>query len=79
MTLSLTLLTVSLSTLHQAAKLVEKDCDAIDINFGCPQRIAKRGFYGAFLMDNLPLIEKLVSELVNVRHLYSWSGQDLCF
>ena len=51
----------------KAAKLVEKDCDAIDINFGCPQRIAKRGFYGAFLMDNLPLVEQLVLELSKVR------------
>ena len=46
--------------------MVEKDCDAIDINFGCPQRIAKRGFYGAFLMDNLPLVEQLVLELSKV-------------
>ncbi|KAG1661006.1 hypothetical protein FOA52_007171 [Chlamydomonas sp. UWO 241] len=50
--------------LVRAAQHVQNDCDAIDINFGCPQRIAKRGFYGAFLMDNLELVEKLVSELV---------------
>ncbi|KAL4198580.1 hypothetical protein AMTRI_Chr03g46630 [Amborella trichopoda] len=29
----------------------------------CPQRIAKRGNYGAFLMDNLPLVESLVKKL----------------
>ncbi|GLC54740.1 hypothetical protein PLESTB_000901100 [Pleodorina starrii] len=34
--------------------------DAIDINFGCPQRIAKRGGYGAFLMDDLPKVEAMV-------------------
>ena len=35
----------------------------MDINFGCPQRIAKRGNYGAFLMDDWPLVEKLIKEL----------------
>jgi tRNA-dihydrouridine synthase 1 len=49
--------------LCKAAKMLEGECDGIDINFGCPQRIAKRGYYGAFLMDNLPLVEKLVKEL----------------
>lgn len=29
----------------------------------CPQRIAKRGNYGAFLMDQLPLVQSLVSNL----------------
>ncbi|CAL5324623.1 unnamed protein product [Camellia sinensis] len=29
----------------------------------CPQRIAKRGYYGAFLMDNLSLVESLVEKL----------------
>lgn len=48
-----------------AARMVEKlgMCDAIDINFGCPQRIAKRGGYGAFLMDDLPRVEALVRTL----------------
>lgn len=31
----------------------------------CPQRIAKRGYYGAFLMDNLPLVKSLVEKLAN--------------
>ena len=47
-------------TLLGAAKLVEDRCDAIDLNLGCPQRIARRGKYGAFLMDDLPLVERIV-------------------
>ncbi|KAL5199454.1 hypothetical protein ABZP36_020657 [Zizania latifolia] len=49
--------------LLQAAKIVEPYCDYVDINFGCPQRIARRGNYGAFLMDNLPLVKSLVQNL----------------
>lgn len=49
--------------LLDAAKVVEPYCDYVDINLGCPQRIAKRGNYGAFLMDNLPLIKSLVQNL----------------
>ncbi|VFQ69209.1 unnamed protein product [Cuscuta campestris] len=51
--------------LLEAARRVEPYCDYVDINFGCPQRIAKRGNYGAFLMDNLSLIRSLVEKLSN--------------
>ncbi|OVA15887.1 tRNA-dihydrouridine synthase [Macleaya cordata] len=50
-------------TLLEAARLVGPHCDYVDINLGCPQRIAKRGYYGAFLMDNLPLVKSLVEKL----------------
>ena len=43
----------------QAAKMIEDKCDAIDINLGCPQGIAKRGRYGAFLMEELGLLYNL--------------------
>ncbi|KAG0449535.1 hypothetical protein HPP92_027254 [Vanilla planifolia] len=55
--------------LLEAAKLVEPFCDYVDINLGCPQRIAKRGNYGAFLMDNLPLIRSLVEKLASNLHV----------
>ena len=43
-----------------AARHVEAQTDYVDLNFGCPQRIAKRGNYGAFLMDDLDGVERLV-------------------
>ena len=48
-----------------AARLVEGQCDAVDINLGCPQGIAKRGRYGAFLMEELDLLSEIVSLLAN--------------
>ncbi|CAA6666914.1 unnamed protein product [Spirodela intermedia] len=44
-------------TLLQAARIVEATV------IMCPQRIARRGNYGAFLMDNLPLVKSLVEKL----------------
>ncbi|KAL9074433.1 MAG: hypothetical protein Q9161_002221 [Pseudevernia consocians] len=49
--------------LLQAARYVEPFCDAIDLNLGCPQGIAKRGNYGAFLQEDWDLIYKLVNKL----------------
>ena len=46
-----------------AAKLVENDCDAVDINLGCPQGIAKKGNYGSFLLEKKELIVSMVSKL----------------
>lgn len=46
-----------------AAKLVQDKCDAVDLNLGCPQGIAKRGKYGAFLMDDWDLIWNLINIL----------------
>ena len=47
-------------TLLAAAKYVEDRCDAVDINLGCPQGIAKRGHYGAYLMEELDLLADIV-------------------
>lgn len=52
-------------TLLEAAKHVENKCDGIDINLGCPQEIAKRGRYGAFLQDDWDLIGDMVRILRN--------------
>lgn len=49
--------------LLQAARYVEPFCDAIDLNLGCPQGIAKRGNYGAFLQEDWDLIYKLIKKL----------------
>lgn len=50
-------------TLLSAAKHVEDKCDAVDINFGCPQGIARRGHYGSFLMDEWELVYSLIHKL----------------
>ncbi|KAJ4963159.1 hypothetical protein NE237_023098 [Protea cynaroides] len=55
--------------LLEAARRVEPYCDYVDINLGCPQRIARRGNYGAFLMDNLPVIKSLVQKLALNLHV----------
>lgn len=55
--------------LLEAARFVEPHCDYVDINLGCPQRIARRGNYGAFLMDNLPVVKSLVQNLALNLHV----------
>ncbi|RHZ81183.1 hypothetical protein Glove_123g60 [Diversispora epigaea] len=49
--------------LLKAALRVQDHCDAIDLNLGCPQHIARRGHYGAFLQDEWDLIYKLINTL----------------
>ncbi|KAI0377889.1 FMN-linked oxidoreductase [Hypomontagnella monticulosa] len=46
-----------------AAKLAAPYCDAVDLNLGCPQGIARRGHYGAFLQEDQELIYKLINTL----------------
>ncbi|KAK4217954.1 dihydrouridine synthase [Rhypophila decipiens] len=49
--------------LLSAAKLVEPYCDAVDLNLGCPQGIAKKGHYGSFLQEDQELIHNLIKTL----------------
>ena len=47
----------------EAASLVAPYCDAVDLNLGCPQGIARRGHYGAFLQEDWDAIYKLINKL----------------
>ena len=49
--------------LLEAARYVEPFCDAVDLNLGCPQGIARKGNYGAFLQEDWDLIYKLINKL----------------
>ncbi|KAJ1337574.1 tRNA-dihydrouridine synthase 1 [Microdochium nivale] len=49
--------------LLSAAKLAAPYCDAIDLNLGCPQGIARKGHYGAFLQEDQELVHKLIRTL----------------
>ncbi|OSX66817.1 hypothetical protein POSPLADRAFT_1042129 [Postia placenta MAD-698-R-SB12] len=49
--------------LLKSAKVVEPYCDAVDVNLGCPQDIARRGHYGSFLQDEWDLIYELINTL----------------
>lgn len=46
-----------------AAKLAAPYCDAVDLNLGCPQGIARKGHYGAFLQEDQDLIFNLINML----------------
>lgn len=47
-----------------AGKFIHHDVAAIDLNLGCPQKIAKKGNYGAYLLPDKALIVKLLSSMV---------------
>ncbi|KAK6007174.1 hypothetical protein QM012_006182 [Aureobasidium pullulans] len=46
-----------------AARHVQPFCDAVDLNLGCPQGIARKGHYGSFLQEDPDLIYKLINNL----------------
>lgn len=46
-----------------AAKYVTPFCDAVDLNLGCPQGIARKGKYGAFLQEDQDLVFRLINKL----------------
>lgn len=49
--------------LLDAARYVAPYCDAVDLNLGCPQGIARTGHYGAFLQEDWALIYSLINKL----------------
>lgn len=50
--------------LVRAAEYIQHEVDAVDLNLGCPQRIARRGHYGAFLLDEQELVVDLLAHMV---------------
>lgn len=46
-----------------AAQKAAPHCDAVDLNLGCPQGIARKGHYGAFLQEDQKLIHSLIRTL----------------
>ncbi|KAF1326214.1 Trna-dihydrouridine synthase, partial [Globisporangium splendens] len=51
------------ATMLVAAKHVEDHCDAVDLNLGCPQGIARKGRYGSFLMKEKDVVREIVQTL----------------
>jgi tRNA-dihydrouridine synthase 1 len=51
------------------AKLVEPYVDGIDLNYGYPQQIAKKGHYGAFLLEQEEILLNLIRQLVPHLHV----------
>ncbi len=49
--------------LLEAARHVQPHCDAVDLNLGCPQGIARKGRYGAFLQEDWDLVARLIHKL----------------
>ena len=53
------------ATLLAAAKHIESQCDAVDINLGCPQRVAFTGHFGSYLLgpEDREVVLSMVREL----------------
>lgn len=51
------------AALLAGARMVAPYCDAVDLNLGCPQGIARKGHYGAFLQEDQALIHSLIKTL----------------
>ncbi len=60
-------------TLLKAALMVQDACDAVDLNLGCPQDIARRGKYGSFLMEDWHRVHDLVLTLKQNLKIPVWA------
>jgi tRNA-dihydrouridine synthase 1 len=56
-------LTVASACVFWSRVQVAPHCDAVELNCGCPQRCARQGGYGAFLMEAPELLESLVKAM----------------
>ncbi|KRX03210.1 hypothetical protein PPERSA_07038 [Pseudocohnilembus persalinus] len=47
----------------ETALLIQEKIDGIDLNFGCPQQVARKHGYGAYLLEFPEIIEKILLKL----------------
>lgn len=47
----------------EAARKIQDQVEAIDLNLGCPQNIARKGHYGSYLQDEWDLVRNIISTL----------------
>ena len=62
--------------------MIEDKVDGIDLNLGCPQECAKRGNYGAFLLDDVCWNSRKFSSnwMVSFDNLWlDWKSIKNCF
>lgn len=52
-------------TILEAIELIKTDVNAVDINLGCPQGIARKGNYGAYLLSKTDEVIDLISNITN--------------
>ena len=51
------------NTLIEAGKHIEHLVSAVDLNLGCPQKIAKKGHYGAYFLSEQDLIISILTKM----------------